>query len=222
MFLASSRCMTKAIALLALLFVSPLGAANNPSGWGYSKAPVEGEPLAIPSGLTIDQPFAGISIFDEDCLSQSEPQKRGSGGAVLICFSITNFTDRNGTPQVIPFVLPAGTTFISQDDEYQNGILVVTERFDVLPGQTIRVPLYLYCMNTDREQSTPASSYTLGPVTQLPAFKQLSRLIAAKKVPTTSGAISVAIGDIEAGRSALQPITLSLMEAEIANWPASS
>lgn len=211
--------LARAIILSTLLLISPAAANNSPAGWGHSSAQPRGNAITVPSGLMLNQPFPGITIFDEKCRTGDKKVKRGSGGAVLICFSITNSSDSLGAPEIIEFILPAGTVFISQDDEYQHGILVIGERFVVAPGQTLKVPLYLYCMNASREQSTPVSRYILGPVTQLAAFKQLARLIEGKKVPTTSGAINAAIDDIQAGHAALQPVTLSLLDAEMAHWP---
>ncbi|WP_292035648.1 MULTISPECIES: hypothetical protein [unclassified Brevundimonas] len=154
--------------LLALLFSVAISgvALANPSdprpGIGRSDEDPVGKPFELPAGLVLQEPIDG---HDRDrCKREGEATdlKIGHGTSVDVCLSFTNTT-----PEPIQVSLPAGLIVVSISDETQNGLLIITETFEVPPGDDpYFVRLGLHCLNIGRAPGGARDFFKLGPVTE--------------------------------------------------------
>lgn len=147
----------------ALLTVgsSPSAAADRPGVGPQTGMPV-GEAFAWPAGLVIQEPVEGFDRSKCRRPDETDPDHTlGVGVYVRLCLSFINTT-----AHPIRVELPAGLTFVSFDDETQNGLLVIVESFEVPPGdQPVFVKLALQCLNHERGPSASWDTFRPGPVT---------------------------------------------------------
>lgn len=145
-------------------------------GLGNTHTMPIGEPFKLPAGIKIVGKIKGA---DSDCLEESKKNKmhRGSGFAVRVCVSFQNTSSKP-----ITINLPAGMLFVAINTEDQNGLLIKIETFEVPPHDVLAATFYAYCANPNRSPSGMNSEYELGPVVDLPAFRELFDLLKDRKI----------------------------------------
>jgi hypothetical protein len=165
-------------------------------GMGPSKARPEGTAYTLPAGVQLEQPIKGYDFF---CVpeEQEEKEEKGSGGMVRLCLRFTNTTS-----QPITVTLPPGLIFISDKETTQNGLLIQVVTLEIPAQQQLFVPLYLYCLNKDRDITKgPQDTYSLGPVTQDGALRELLGLVQNKPLPLIDqGTVQAALWNITDGQ----------------------
>jgi hypothetical protein len=139
-------------------------------GIGPSTEAPEGSAFTLPAGLTITQPIPG---WDGVCAPEEEA--RGTGGQVRLCLTLTNASAGD-----IVLALPEGLVFPARDNGIQNGLLLQSVTIPVSAGQRITVPLFLYSINLSRTGSQPKDFFSLGPITQDAAVREVLQLVANK------------------------------------------
>jgi hypothetical protein len=146
-------------------------------GIGRSTAAPVGMPYVLPGGVEIVQPIPG---YDDDCipLEQQSQEEKGSGSLVRLCLALRNTSSAPARVE-----LPAGLIFVSDELTTQNGLLVQGVPIEVPAGQTLSIPLHLYCLNEERAPSSPWDTFTLGPVTQDPQLRELISLVEGSLLP---------------------------------------
>ncbi|MCP3139161.1 hypothetical protein [Pyxidicoccus xibeiensis] len=148
-------------------------------GLGSSDKPPEGQRFTLPTGVELAGPIKGYSAFEPDkCFPAEEP--KGAGALVRVCLPLRNTTNTTGNPLPISITLPPGFTVISDNLSTQNGIILQRQTVVVTPGQTIYLPLYLFCLNENRDPSSTAATFQLGPTIQYTDFQELYRLLEQK------------------------------------------
>lgn len=145
-------------------------------GLGSSTAQPQGAPFSLPAGLTLETPIKSYSPEDPvDCDDKFRNEAKGSGEDVTLCLIFNNTT---GGP--ITLTLPPGLIFVSKDADIQNGLLAQRVTIEVPAGERYFVPLFSYCANLPRSTTGVGEDYSLGPVIDLPAFKELYALLEGK------------------------------------------
>jgi hypothetical protein len=155
------------------------GSTGTHAGMGASSAAPTGQPLALPPGVQLEKPIKGENA---DCVpkDQKDTPRTGSGGYVHLCLGF-----RNSTALPITVVLPPGLIFVSDDQAYQNGILLQVTTIEVPAGSAVYyVPLFLYCLNEGRMPTVgPQNTYSTGPVSDDGAVLELLSLLKDKPLP---------------------------------------
>lgn len=147
-------------------------------GIGHSKAAPEGPVFALPDGITVENPIRSFYTEDpRECDDKDKDDAYGTGGDVTLCVIFQNHTNAP-----ITVTLPPGLLFVSSSTKIQNGLLVQSASFEVPAGERYFAPLFLHCVNQNRETSGVGDDYALGPVLDLPAFKELYALIEGKTI----------------------------------------
>ncbi|MGM9509736.1 hypothetical protein ACS5NO_18520 [Larkinella sp. GY13] len=143
-------------------------------GFGKSKERPVGTPFVWPKGITL----IGKPGTDYDCQEEAGREREyGNGGAVMLCLNFYNTTN-----QPITIQLPPGLLFISKSGNVQNGILPSRVSIEVPAKERYLALLFLYCVNIDRETSTPGDEFEEQPIlTRHPGMEQLYQLLANKK-----------------------------------------
>ncbi len=164
----------------------PGGGPDNPGqvrrpGIGPSTEAPEGTAFTLPAGLSIVQPIPG---YDGICAPEEEA--RGTGGQVRLCLTLSNTSGQN-----IVLALPEGLVFPARDSSIQNGLLLQSATIPVSAGQTLTVPLFLYSINLSRTGSQPKDFFTLGPITQDAAVREVVQLVANKDTRDFEDGIAV-------------------------------
>lgn len=161
----SLRHLVMALALAVMSFeptVARAAASDPRPGIGRSDEDPVGQPFNLPPGLILKEPIDG---HDQDrCKREGEPTdlRIGHGTNVDLCLSFTNTT-----PAPIQVRLPAGLIFVSLSDETQNGLLIITETFEVPPGDNpYFVRLALHCLNIGRAPGGARDFFRIGPITE--------------------------------------------------------
>ncbi len=163
---------------------NPIGEADRP-GLGRDETAPEGTPFTLPQGLTLEQPIKGYNDADPtDCDHKYEDEAKGQGELVRLCLIFRNTT--NGP---ITLKLPPGLIFVSRNRAVQNGMLAQRVAIEVPAGERFFQPLFLYCVNSERDGARPEESYDMGPVTQYEDFQELFRLLENKTITSTNFAI---------------------------------
>ncbi len=155
-----------------------IGGSSRP-GIGVSTADPTGTPYLLPGGIEIIQPIEG---YDANCIppEQTMQEAKGSGALVRLCLKLRNTRSEPGVVE-----LPPGLIFVSDELTTQNGLLVQDVSIEVPAQQTLHVPLHLYCLNESRAPSAPWDTFTLGPVTQDPALRELLTLVEDRFLPVS-------------------------------------
>lgn len=147
-------------------------------GIGHSKAAPEGPVFALPEGITLESPVRSFYTADpRDCDDKGARDGHGTGGDVTVCLIFQNHTNAP-----ITVTLPPGLLLVSSSTDIQNGLLVQTVSIEVPASERYFAPLLLHCVNQDRETSGVGDEYALGPVVDLPDFKELYALIEGKTI----------------------------------------
>ncbi|MBJ6761228.1 hypothetical protein JGU66_10670 [Myxococcaceae bacterium JPH2] len=165
-------------------------------GMGTSTKPPEGAPFTLPAGVEWINPTIKSynAVFPEKCHDKKESDGRGSGDLVRLCLAL-----RNTTTQLVRVTFPAGMIFISESLDVQNGVLVQGETVELPPTQEFYVPLFLYCLNSDRSGSYPDDEFRPGPITQYKDFLDFFTLLANKKLPPSSAELQQAVWHLSTG-----------------------
>lgn len=164
-------------------------------------------------GTTLPAQLAACGLSDCPAITTL-----GTGlGLVNVIVEIANTTT---TP--VELIIPAGQTFVSTTDVYQDGLAIEVLRTTIAPGTTGRFVLHLYCMHSNRDASKAGASYAPGPITGNPQLLDLVALAAGKLGsaldPGTVKASSVqfAVWEITNGAGALSATARNLLVALLA------
>lgn len=162
-------------------------------GFGESREAPVGARFALPKGVGLVGPIPGYTPFAPEACAPEE-EAVGSGDLVRVCLTFENSTtDAGGLGHPVDVVLPERLVFVSESLSTQNGILVQRTSFTVWPGTTLRIPVYLYCVNDSRSASEPSDRFRLGPVVDYPAFVDLTERLADKTLEKSGQAFLQAI-----------------------------
>jgi len=143
-------------------------------GMGGAGGELTGTPFQFPSSIELAGGIKGdlfLVPMDDYC------QQRGSGAFVLVQLNLVNKLGKDTL-----LVLPAGLTFLSDDIEDQNGILIQETKIELLKGQSCKTLVYTFCINELRHGSSRSSSYTFGPVTNAKPMVDLIKLVKDKGI----------------------------------------
>lgn len=178
--------------LLLLLLQEPAFAAQPEPGWYRSEADPKGVLWAPPPGIEMPTRLRGYSEYEEHLCNDKEganpPKLVGVGSMVQICMIFRNTIDPRINPGgIIKVVLPAGLTVIPEDKDTQNGILLQKQQLIVRPGQTIYLPLRMLCMNSDRDSSSTADWFRIGPVSSFAPFLKFAKDVENRKISLENG-----------------------------------
>ncbi|MFP2933996.1 hypothetical protein ACLESO_54505 [Pyxidicoccus sp. 3LG] len=186
------------------------GSEEHRPGLGHSDKPPEGQAFSLPTGVELAGPIKGYSEFEEEkCFPQEEP--KGAGDMVRICLPLRNTTNTTSNPLPISITFPAGFTVISEDLDTQNGILVKQQTVVVQPGRTIYLPLYMFCLNGNRDSSSTDDTFRLGPVVQYADFREFFDLLEDKTLEQSGqGELQAAVWRLSEGK-ALTPADRTLI-----------
>lgn len=176
--------------VLAVVALFPLDARAQTShpGFGDDERAPTGAPFILPPGLEIAGPIVGAD--DDGNCPQPSTDAAGSGLWVRVCVPVKN---RTGGP--VNVVFPPGLVIVAALESHQHGLMIertVLTVPPVMPGpgrlrdkeekDIIYVPLHLYCMNSEKEYSTPGAPYALGPVSQHPVMGEVAHLLEGKNL----------------------------------------
>jgi len=157
-------------------------------GMGRSEADPIGADFDLPPGLELVSPMMGYNTSNpEDCDHKYEDQAVGHGEDVRLCLV---FRNRTGGP--IRLELPPGLVFVSRNRAVQNGMLAKRVAIEVPAGERFFQPLFLYCINGERDGSNPEEAYGVGPVIGYPEMVALFRFLETKDVNASNFAIVAA------------------------------
>lgn len=173
-------------------------------GLGEDPGEPEVTPFTLPEGVRLAGTIRGAEEASGLC-ENTDAEGNGSGVFVRICVPLENLT---GGPVQIEF--PAGLVVITTSEgRAQNGLLI--ERTLLTLPPTLRggagcgrpeedarrspsrqvkaddpcafiVPLYLYCLNEERDPSNPYITYAIAGVTTDRALQEVLRLLEGRKV----------------------------------------
>ncbi|WP_141621534.1 hypothetical protein [Myxococcus sp. AB036A] len=168
-------------------------------GLGEDEGEPQGTPLSLPEGISIADTLRGAEEFTGEC-ENARVASQGSGAYVRVCVPLRNDT---GAPVEVEF--PPGLVVVSTSEgRGQNGLLI--ERTILVvpptpPGPGGRddagtpdggaeenayiVPLYMYCLNEQRDPSNQYMTYAVGPVTSDDALQELLRLLEGKVIDSS-------------------------------------
>ena len=140
------------------------------AGLGNEPGTPQGAPFKLPEGVIVDGTITGDYCEEAAVFI-------GSGNFVTLCVGLRNDNDHE-----ITVTFPGGLIFVSETDEYQNG-LVVEEAKIVLPSKkTTRFIFHTYCGNSSRSPSSSSSVYTFGPVSNSKLIAKLISDLGSKKI----------------------------------------
>lgn len=171
-------------------------------GLGEAPGLPETTPFVLPAGVRLVGEIRGADEASGECEDPGAPPG-GSGIYVRICVPLENLT---GSPVQIEF--PAGLVVVSTaEGRNQHGLLIEKTLLTVPP--TVRggggcrrseedrkrpareeaeepcayvAPLYLYCLNEERDPSNPFITYAFSGVTRDSALLELLRMLDGKTV----------------------------------------
>ena len=147
-------------------------------GMGRSGADPVGADFDLPPGLELVSPIMGYDTFNPaDCDEKYEDRAVGEGELVRLCLV---FRNRTGGP--LRLDLPPGLIFVSRNRAVQNGMLARRVAIEVPAGERFFQPLFLYCVNGERDASNPEAAYDVGPVAGNPEMVALFRFLKTKDV----------------------------------------
>jgi hypothetical protein len=182
------------LAILPLLLAlhAPALAAPTEPGWYRSRADPTGEVWAPPPGIVMPSRLRGYSEYEEHlCNDKGEekpPTLVGVGSMVQVCMIFRNtFDPRTHPGGIIKVTLPSGLTVIPEDKDTQNGILLQKRQVVVRPGETIFLPLRMLCMNSDRDSSSTADWFRIGPVSNFAPFRKFAKDVENRKISLEDG-----------------------------------
>ena len=147
---------------------------GNIKGMGNSTASLQGTPFKFTSTVEIE---GGLKGWEFDLQHEGFCQVNGSGIVVLISMELVSKLDKDTV-----LVLPAGLTFVADDINDQNGILLQKVTIALAARQRCRTLLYAFCLNASRKGSSKSSRYQFGPITNSGSMWELIDLVKNKKV----------------------------------------
>lgn len=190
-------------------------------GLGEDDGAPQGTPFSLPEGVSFAGTLRGAAEVSGECENASV-ESQGSGALVRVCVPLRNDT---GAPVEVEF--PPGLVVVSTSEgRGQNGLLI--ERTILVvpptpPGPGGRddagtpdggveenvyiVPLYMYCLNEERDPSNEFMTYAVGPITSDDALQELLRLLEGKVIDSSEdvGVVQNALYSITEGRGLTTP-----------------
>jgi hypothetical protein len=208
-------------AMLAAASCGALPAQAGPDhipGWGDSMEMPQGTPWTMPPGIVMAA--EGLNPVDlEHCRNRGQKVRSnpiGTGGGVALCITFRNINPRGvGTQGPIKVTIRGGATFIPDNISTQNGIIIQKGTWEIRPGETLFLPIFLICMNPSRSSSVPYQTFRPGPVVQHPGVRRIIAMFEGKPLPQASFAAG-ALGSISTGRK----IDRSLLDLIRGEWEA--
>ena len=140
------------------------------TGLGDVSGVPQGTPFTLPDGVTVDGTITG-----DDC--EDAVKHIGSGYYVTLCVALRNDKDHE-----ITVTFPGGLIFVSETDEYQNGVVVETTTIVLPPNKTTRFAFHTYCGNASRSAAYSTAVYTFGPLTNSKLMERLVEDLSRKKI----------------------------------------
>ncbi|AKQ65332.1 putative lipoprotein [Myxococcus hansupus] len=190
-------------------------------GLGEDDGEPVGTPFNLPTGISYAGTLRGASEFTGEC-ENAGTESQGSGAYVRVCVPLRNDT---GGPVEVTF--PPGIVVVSTSEgRNQNGLLIERSIITVPPTppgpggrddagtpdggveeNAFIVPLYMYCLNEERDPSNPYITYEVGPITSDAALQELLRLLDGKRIDTPEkvSVVQDALYSITEGRGLTTP-----------------
>ena len=213
-----SRRILPAALLLSAALVTACGGGDGPNGPdGSPDKPFEsprGTAFVLPSNLSIQGTLEGVSLFGET--DETSPCHASVAGDAGVSYNFVNVCVRlhntSATPDTLE--LPTGLTFVSQDTDVQNGLVVQPISVRVPAAGDTTVVIHLWCSNEHRGASTSGIRYTLGPQTNVAGIGEIASLLEGKRIDEDAvNPIQEAVWDVsdrggltDASRDALRAI----------------
>lgn len=216
-----------ALLTLALAFSTvPAIAQNRPlPGFGNSPADPVGERWVLPPGVTLDQTLHSQDTLDSDsCKSPEEKEARKPGGLVglvTLClpFRYPSNSVSNPLPQSV--TIPEGLTFIPHDKKFQNGYNIRSYTFEIRPGQTIFIPMFLMCLNGTRKSNVnqPGVPYSQGPIVKTKRMQEVFDMVSKYDIPFEDATLGTVISAIGRGNESNISTAMKMLREKMAVWP---
>ncbi|GHG85460.1 hypothetical protein [Comamonas sp. JC664] len=190
-------------------------------GLGEDDGKPVGTPFELPAGVSFAGTLRGASEFSGEC-DNAGTEAKGSGAYVRVCVPLRNDT---GAPVQVEF--PPGLVVVSTSEgRNQNGLLIERSIITVPPTppgpggrddagtpdggveeNAFIVPLYMYCLNEERDPSNPYITYEVGVITSDDALQELLRLLDGKRIDTSEKVrvVQDALYSITEGRGLTTP-----------------
>ncbi|NVJ02329.1 hypothetical protein HV824_30005 [Myxococcus sp. AM009] len=190
-------------------------------GLGEDEGAPQGTPFSLPEGVSFAGTLRGAAEVTGECENASV-ESQGSGATVRVCVPL-----RNDTGAPVEVVFPPGLVVVSTSEgRGQNGLLIERTVLTVPPTppgpggrddagtsdggveeNAYIVPLYMYCLNEERDPSNPFITYAVGPVTSDDALQELLGLLQGKRIDSADdvGVVQYAIYSITEGRGLTTP-----------------
>ena len=145
--------------------------AGHIPGMGKEPGNLQGSAFKLPDSV-------GLMLFKVTTVDTSQYCRvTGSGIFVIVGMELENNYGKDTT-----VVLPAGLTFHSLSDTFQNGLLVQELKIPLAKNGKCKTLLYLYCVNESRYASDETSVYELGPVTNAAPLVILFGMLKGKNI----------------------------------------
>lgn len=153
----------------ATLFSKPEKPVASKPYSGKSRERPKGPSAVNPAGVGLKRPIQGGA-------RRGKPAGSGCGyvnlGLVLV-----------GGSKGRRIKLPAGTSFLPNSPEYQNGLLLQDVTLEVPAGNSVTYLLKAYCANKERMPADGQSTYAFGPILHSPAIDQLIDMLRGVEIP---------------------------------------
>ncbi len=190
-------------------------------GLGEDEGEPQGTAFSLPTGVSYAGTIRGAAELSGECENAST-DPRGSGAYVRVCVPLRNDT---GVSMEVEF--PPGLIVVATSEgRNQNGLLIERSIITVPPTppgpggrddagtpdggveeNAFIVPLYMYCLNEERDPSSPYITYAVGPVTTDDALQELLRLLDGKRIDSSEdvSVVQNALYSITEGRGLTTP-----------------
>lgn len=171
------------------------------AGLGEFAGELQGGKFNLPSGITLVSEITGVSssvlygasdfasvpsskkvdlsneISQSSVLANSYDVLVGSGKWVLVRIPLKNTT--NASKEVI---FPARLIVKAKSSTHQNGILLKQVKVAIPANKEYNIWLQMYCGNEHRGPSSAFASYEWGVISNSPLLKELTDILADKKI----------------------------------------
>lgn len=139
----------------------------------------EGTPFALPTGIVLDGEITG-DLSGGGCLTK--PVVEYGGDLAPACIPLKNTTSAD-----IVVKIPAGLTFLAQNPETQNGIVLQDHELTI-PAQSSAVFHFrFFCLNEHCKFGDKADRFTFGNVTTHPQLLEIIALARTKELDKSGG-----------------------------------
>jgi len=159
------------------------------AGWVF-----EGLVMCVPQGTAAAVPPKVTACEEGSCPSGGTTLGNGIGLVDVV------ITVPNPGTEPIELLIPAGSTFVAEGGQNQDGLALERLRATILPGTTRAFVVSLFCMQQSRSAAHDGTVYLPGPATGNAALQEI-----------------VSLSDGRLG-SAFDPLGLKAMSAQFAVW----